>query len=176
MGAHLTVHDRLVAFDVRDSDRTNVQNVGENIHQGLEVALRWQPRPWGSVHASYTGHRSVFQGPDLDGNHVAGVPEQRFFVEATDRLRPVWICPAVDAADEYCADNANTAAAESYTLVDVGPGLRDLGLESVDIRPYAEVSDVFDTSYTGSVSINAKDNYSEPGTGRAYKIGVTIRL
>lgn len=173
---HLNVDDRLVAFDFPDSDRTYFRNVGENTHQGLEAALRWHPHPWISVHTSYTGNRSVFLGKDLDGNHVPGVPEHRLFVEATGHLGPVWIRPAVDAVDDYYADNANTAVAESYTLVDVRAGLRDMGLESLDLRPYAEVSNVFDTQYTGSVSINANDNFYEPGAGRAYKVGVSIRL
>ncbi len=173
---HLSVDDRLVAFDFPNSDRTYFQNVGQNRHQGLEVALQWDPQAWLSLQTSYSANRSLFEDEELDGNRVPGVPEHRLFVEATGRLHSFWLRPSVDAVSDYYANNANTAVSEGYTLVNVRAGLQDVGLESVTVQPYAEVSNLFDTQYNGSVSINAGDNFFEPGAGRAYKVGVTVRL
>jgi iron complex outermembrane receptor protein len=173
---HLWVDDRLVAFDFPDSDRTYFRNVGANTHQGVEIALQWQARPWLSFQGSYTGNRSVFEDESLDGNRVPGVPEQRFFAEATVETSSVWGRVSLDSVSDYFANNENTAVSEGHTLVDVRAGLRDLGFDEIDIRPYAEVSNLFDTQYNGSVSINAGDNFFEPGPGRAYKAGVTLTL
>jgi len=173
---HLSVDDRLVAFDFPKSDRTYFQNVGQNRHQGLEVALQWNPQDWLSLQTSYSANRSLFEDDALEDNRVPGVPEHRLYAEATGRLHPFWLRPSIDAVSDYYANNANTAVSEGYTLVNIRAGLQDVGLESVTIQPYAEVSNLFDTQYNGSVSINAGDNFFEPGAGRAYKLGATVRL
>lgn len=178
---HLSVDDRLVAFDFPDSDRTYFRNLGENTHQGLEAFLRWNALPQLTLQASYTGNRSVFEDDALDGNRVPGVPEHRFFARATGTLNAFWLRLSIDAVDDYYANNANTAESEGYTLLDIRGGIQNLLLGSVELRPYVEVSNVFDTQYNGSVSINADPqdpsaNFYEPGPGRAYKVGVTATL
>jgi len=184
---HLSVDDRLVAFDFPNSNRTYFQNLGQNAHQGFEVALRWQAAPSLELQTTYTGNRSIFDqesgsnsgtspSAGLDGNRVPGVPEHRFFGQATGTYRSLWTRLSVDAVSDYYANNANTAISEGYTLVDVRVGLRDLSVGSIQLRPYAEISNVFDTEYNGSVSINAGENFFEPGAGRAFKAGVTATL
>lgn len=172
---HLSVQDRLVSFDFPNSDRTYFQNVGENTHQGIEASLRWKAYPGLTLQTSYTGNRSVFQDESLEENRVPGVPEHRLFTSLTGNAENLWVRLSLDAVSEYYADNENTAVSEGYTLVDMRTGYQ-LDLGSVDLRPYAEVSNVFDVQYNGSVSINAGDNYFEPGPGRAYKLGVTMTL
>ncbi len=189
---HLSVDDRLVAFDFPNSDRTYFQNLGQNTHQGLELALRWQAGPGLEFRTTYTGNRSVFgqeNGNDqesspeesLDGNRVPGVPEHRFFGQVTGTYQSLWTRLSIDSVSDYYANNANNAVSESYTLVDARVGLRDLSVGSVHLRPYVEVSNVFDTNYNGSVSINADPedptaNFYEPGAGRAFKAGITATL
>lgn len=173
---HLWVDDRLVAFDFPDSDRTFFRNVGSNVHQGLDIALQWQARPWLSLETTYTGNRSLFTGEELDGNDIPGVPPHRLFLEATSQIDPLWIRSSLDVVSDYYANNANTAESDGYAIVDIRVGLRSLGLDRVDLRPYAEISNLFDTQYNGSVSINAGDNFFEPGPGRAYKIGLTMTV
>jgi iron complex outermembrane receptor protein len=186
---YLSVDDRLVAFDFPNSDRTYFRNLGENTHQGIEIALRWQASSWLELRTTYTGNRSVFEGADVDeqesgtpeigdlsGNRVPGVPEHRFFGQATGTFSPLWLRLSVDTVSDYYADNANTAVSEGYALVDLRAGLQDLSVGTVQLRPYAEVSNLFDTQYNGSVSINAGGNFFEPGAGRAFKAGITATL
>lgn len=173
---HLWVDDRLVSFDFPNSDRTFFRNVGSNVHQGLEVDLQWQPRPWLSLQTTYTGNRSLFTEDDLKGNRIPGVPPHRIVVEATGSMAPLWGQASLDAVSDYYADNANTAESDGYALVHLRVGLHHLGLDQIDLRPYAEVSNLFDTQYNGSVSINAGDNFFEPGPGRAYKVGITMTV
>lgn len=178
---HFSVRDRLVAFPFPDSDRTYFENAGENSHQGLEASVGWHVRPWLSVQTSYTGNRSVFEDDELDGNHVPGVPKHRFFASATGETQHVWTRLSLDAVSDYYANNANTAVSEGYTLVDIRAGLTNLSVGRLELQPYAEISNLFDRKYNGSVSINADPqdpsaNFYEPGPGRAYKVGVTATL
>ncbi len=174
----LHVSDRLVQFqfDDPDSDRAYFRNLGDNVLRGFEVALDWRPRPWIRGTLTYTGNRSIFADGDLKNNRVPGVPEQRLFGRLTSSVDPVWLRASVDQVSNYYVDNANSAVSEGYTLVDLRVGLQGLGLDAVTVRPYAEVSNLFDTQYNGSVSINAGDNFYEPGPGRAYKAGLTVTL
>lgn len=173
----LFVQDRLVQFEIPDSGgRAYFQNVGENTHRGIEASLQWHPRSWLALQTSYTGNRSVFQDDELEGNRVPGVPEHRLFASVTGEANEVWGRLSLDAVSDYYADNENTAVSDGYTLVDIRTGYSGWDIGSVDVRPYAEVSNLFDVQYNGSVSINAGDNYFEPGPGRAYKLGVTVTL
>ncbi len=173
---HLSVEDRLVAFDFPNSDRTYFENVGENTHQGIETSLKWHASPGLDVQATYTGNRSIFQDGNLENNRVPGVPDHRLFTSVTGETHDLWVRLSFDAVSDYYADNENTAVSEGYTLFDVRAGYHGLSLGSAQLRPYAEVSNLFDTQYNGSVSINANGNYFEPGPGRAYKVGVTLTL
>lgn len=174
----LWVQDRLVSFEIPDSGgRAYFQNVGENTHRGLELAVQWEAQPWLSLQTSYTANRIVFDGTDaLNGNRVPGVPDQRFSAQATARLAPVWMRLSWTAVDRYFADNANTARIDGYALADLRLGLTDVTLGHATVRPYAEVGNIFDVAYTGSVSINANDNFYEPGVGRTMRAGVTVTL
>ncbi|MGM0706316.1 MAG: TonB-dependent receptor domain-containing protein, partial [Bacteroidota bacterium] len=174
----LWVQDRLVSFEIPDSGgRSYFQNVGENTHRGLELAVQWEAQPWLSLQTSYTANRIVFDGTDaLNGNRVPGVPDQRFTAQATAQRGPVWMRLSWTAVDRYFADNANTARIDGYALTDIRVGLTDTTLGQTTVRPYVEVGNAFDASYIGSVSINANDNFYEPGVGRTVQAGVTVTL
>ena len=174
----LWVNERLVSFEIPDSGgRAYFQNVGENTHRGVELAVQWDPQPWLALEASYTANRIVFDGTDaLDGNRVPGVPDQRFVAQATAAYGMVWTRVSWTAVDSYFADNANTARVDGYALADLRVGLTNVTLRQASVRPYVEVGNAFDMTYTGSVSINANDNFYEPGMGRTLKAGLTLTL
>ncbi|WP_410338484.1 TonB-dependent receptor domain-containing protein [Longimonas sp.] len=139
--------------------------------------MQWEAQPWLSLQTSYTANRIVFDGTDaLNGNRVPGVPDQRFSAQATAQRGPVWMRLSWTAVDRYFADNANTARIDGYALTDIRVGLTDTTLGQTTVRPYVEVGNAFDASYIGSVSINANDNFYEPGVGRTVQAGVTVTL
>ena len=174
----LWVDDRLVSFEIPDSGgRAYFQNVGANTHRGLELAVQWDARPWLDLETSYTANRIVFDNDDaIDGNRVPGVPDQRFVAHATASVSPVWLRLSWTAVSDYWADNANTARVDGYALTNAHVGLTDTALGGATIRPYVAVNNVFDVAYIGSVSINANDNFYEPGVGRTLRAGVTVTL
>ena len=184
----LSVDDRLAPFQIED--RTYFWNFGGSTHQGVETSLEWRPLSALTLQASYTGNRLTFDdddvdeidvpgGPedeDLDGNRIPGVPDHRFFVSATGELQNVWVRASVRTLSDYYADNANTAVSEGYTLTDIRIGLTGLQLAEAELRPYAEVSNLFDVTHNGSVSLNAGDDFFEPGPQRAFKLGLTMTI
>lgn len=173
----LWVDDRLVQFEIPDSGgRAFFQNVGENTHRGVELAVQWDAQSWLTLETSYTANRIVFEDDDLQGNRVPGVPDQRFSATATAQSNSIWLRLSYDAVDDYFADNQNTAVSDGYALLDMRLGHTGINIAGSTLRPYVEVSNVFDTTYNGSVSINANDNYFEPGMGRSFKAGLTLAL
>ena len=173
----LSVDDRLVQHEIPDSGgRAFFQNLGENTHRGIELAVAWQPQPWLSLHTAYTANRVVFEDEELQNNRVPGLPDQRFSASARVEGPTAYLRLSWDAVSDYFADNANTVSVDGYGLADIQVGLTDLRVGGVSARPYVGVRNVFDTDHIGSVSINANGNFFEPGAGRALEAGVTMAL
>lgn len=171
---HLNVRDRLVPFE-DETGRSFFRNAGENVHQGVELALEWTPVQALDLRASYAGSRFVFTEDALDGNEIPGVPRHRLFAQLMVRTRPLWLRPSVEAVSSYYTDEANTAENEGYVLLHLRGGPAPLTFSGTTLHVFAALHNVFDTSYNGSVVINAfGGRYFEPAPGRTWELGLSL--
>lgn len=174
---YMHADDRLVQQEIPDSGgRVFFRNLGTNTHRGGELAVAWQPEPWLSLHAAYTANQVVFEDEALDGNRVPGLPDQRFLATARVDGSMAYLRLSWDAVSDYFADNANEVKADGYAVADVQVGLTNVEAGPLSLQPYAGVRNILDTDYIGSVAINARGNFFEPGAGRVLEAGVTVAL
>lgn len=176
----MTVTDALVPFQVAGADgRDFFRNASHTRHRGAEFGVTGMLLPRVVLQAAYTWTDVRFTEhgvrSELDGNRVPGIVPHRAFAA----LR--WTGSAVDVAVETShnaaqyADDANTAEADGYTLVDVRATGR-LRWSGADWLPFVAIENVLDVAHSASVTVNAVGGrYYEPAPGRTLLVGVSIR-
>jgi len=174
------LNDELIPFEsVEQPGRTFFKNAGSSRYQGFEAALFGQLGSVFDGRLTYTYTSAEFveyivDGTDLAGNRIPGQAPHR--LEGVVRgeqgrgfaeLRLLYM-------DEIPANDANTAASESYGLVDLRAGLRELDLGRLVVSPFAGVTNLFDQTYVASVVVNAfGGRFFEPGPSRGVYVGLS---
>jgi iron complex outermembrane recepter protein len=77
------------------------------------------------------------------------------------------------------ADDANNPLAEapSRRLADFRLGANEVNLLGLRLSPFAGITNLFDATYTSSVSVNAfGGRFFEPGPGRSLYLGASVAL
>lgn len=155
---------------------------GKSRRRGLEVGIDWMPRSRLSVAGALaaTSNKYLAYTSDLgtfDDNDIAGLPS----INASLRMRyasavGVSLEGALEHVGMYFADDANTAEAPAYTLVNATLGYSLPG--TVDkVRAFISGNNLFDADYVASVFINGiSGQYFEPGLPRSLAAGLTLRL
>lgn len=120
--------------------------------------------------------RAVFNGGELDGNDLPGVPS--FQSGAILTLTPGSQRFAIDAryTGRFPADSRNTALTDSYLLTNLRWTTNPLQLGgNTSLRPFVNVGNVFNERYATSVNINAFGGfYFEPGASRSLQAGLQL--
>jgi len=172
----MKVQDLLVSFQTEQDGPTFFRNEGETDHYGIETSFSFTTHPVYSLELMANVMRAVFNGGDLDGNDLPGVPS--FQSGAILSLTPGTQRFTVDTrfTGRYPADSQNTALTDSYMVT----GLRwttdpiQLGGDTF-LRPFVNVGNLFNQRYTTSVNINAFGGfYFEPGTSRSLQAGLQL--
>ena len=178
------LENQLVPFEVPISpgepERTFFRNAGRSKHTGWEVSADWVALPGLATRLAYTRVDAVFtdyvvDGVSYAGNKVPGLAPNRVDgLVSLERgmgfgeIRGLW-------QDDVPVDDAGTASAEGYFLVDARVGIRDLRMGGFTVEPFVGVANVFDETYVASVIPNAfGQRYFEPGPPRTYRIGVGV--
>jgi iron complex outermembrane receptor protein len=150
-------------------------NLGENTQQGIEASLTWTPSPPVEVAARYTGTRFTIEAPSsLEGNRVPGVPPHRGYVHLQAEQNGWWGRLSAEGVPEFYVDDANTAEAPSYVLLDLRIGHRGLSWQGTTFKPFVTVDNVLDERYAASVVVNGGGEYYEPGPARAFSLGLNV--
>ena len=175
---YLRIRDRLMPFQTEEGgDQVFYRSAGESNHRGLEAAASWRFMPDWELGLTYTAGRLVFQGGDLDGNRIPGVPDQRLYAHLQAERQGLWARLGVEAVSAYFADDANEAENDSYALLDAHLGHAGIGVGEARLQPFLKVSNLLDTRYNGSVIINAfGGRYFEPAPGRTVQVGLNLAL
>lgn len=114
-----------------------------------------------------------FAGLDLSGNQIPGVPEHSAYAELTWRHAPSGFSSGLEArwADRVFVDDVNSAAADSYVVVNWHAGFRQR-LGAWQLEEFVRVDNVADERYVGSVVVNAVNGrFFEPAPPRTFLIG-----
>ena len=172
----MKVEDLLVSFQTEQDGPTFFRNEGQTDHYGIETSFSFSTHPVYTLELMANVMRAVFNGGELDGNDLPGVPS--FQSGAILSLTPGSQRFTIDAryTGRYPADSQNTALTDSYVVT----GLRwttdpiQLG-GNTNFRPFVNVGNLFDQRYTTSVNINAFGGfYFEPGTSRSLQAGLQL--
>lgn len=174
----VVTRDELIAFQVPNGQgRQFFRNAGRTTRGGLEAALSGPAGPV-TLGASATWLRYVYDeftvsGTDFAGNRVPGVAPA--MASAFASVAPSWGLVAIEASrvGRVAVNNANTAWADPYTLVNARIALRpDAALR---IEPVLGVDNLFDRTYAANVVVNASGGrFFEPGPGRTLYVAMRI--
>jgi iron complex outermembrane recepter protein len=178
--AHRTaLRDELVPFEVEGvAGRVFYRNVGRSEHRGFEVALSGAAvgRLSGRAAYSYLDARfRDYRRGDLvfDDNRIPGVAPhsadgvvrwtgEHWFAESRGQYRGA-----------VPADDANTAEAPPFFVLDVRGGAGPLRVGGLELSPVAGVNNVLDRRYVAATAVNAFGaRFFEPGPARTYYLGV----
>ena len=175
---HLDVGDRLVPFQTEAGGaRTFFRNDGNDTHDGVELSASWRPRPGLELQGTYTGSRLVFDDGALAGRRLPGVPDHHAFGSLRVERHGFRARLTAEAFSAYFADDANTVKTDGTLILDLYLGHDGPTLHTVRLQPFFQVNNVFDRSYDGSVSINARGGrFFEPAAGRTVRAGMTVAL
>ena len=160
------------------------RNAGESQHRGVEATLTVASSDGilrGDVTYTYTD--ALFEefapaGNDYAGNRVPGVARER--AQARLRVSPdLWWAEVVAShSSRVQANDANTAWAPSYSLVDLRVGLEEIALGGMSVSPWVAITNVFNKDYIASLFVNSAfgGRFFEPGPDRSLQIGMRAQF
>lgn len=173
------LRDELVPFEVAsDPGRTFYRNAAESSHDGFELTARASLPGALDLRSSWTRVDARFgagQGADLEGQRIPGRAPNRLETRLTRAAGALRGTLDVLWSDAVPTNDRNTGEAPSWLRVDlrVGPGPVRFG--GWQIEPWAEVGNLFDERYVGSVVVNAfGGRWFEPAPGRNLTVGAQV--
>jgi len=175
-----TVENGLLRYEGSD-EQVFFRNAGETSRDGLEAAVRWDPRSDLEVRLAYTYQDFVFvrfedRGTDFSGNREPGAPPHTLFAGVTHRA-PAGLTSGVDLRwfDSYPVNDSNTASNWSHMIVDARFAL-DVEWRGGALRPFFGIDNAFDERYNASAMLNAiAARYYEPAPGRTFYVGLSVQ-
>jgi len=170
--------DELISAYEDPEGREVYDNLAANTHDGLEASLTWQATPGLEVAARYTGSRFVIKessDSSLVGNRVPGIPTRRLYLHTELSHDGWWGRLSGQGVPSYYTNDANTAEAPRYVLVNLNFGHEGIETVGLTLKPFATVRNVLDEQYAGSVVVNAfGGRYYEPAPGRSFAAGLNV--
>lgn len=116
-----------------------------------------------------------FEGLDLSGNSLPGVPEHSVYGALVWRHAASGFSAGLEGrwADRVYVDDINSAAADSYVVFNLHAGFRQR-TRSWQFEEFVRVDNVADENYVGSVVVNAVNGrFFEPAPPRTFLLGFT---
>ena len=184
------VRDELIPFESPSgAGRRYFRNAGRTERRGLELGLRADMGPLrAGLSYSWADYKfddyavETIAGDEIittvyDGKRIPGIPVHQAQASLTWALARVHATVETVAASRTLVDDANSAAAPGYAVVNLRVGGRVPMGGLGRIEPVIGVHNLFDRSYVGSVSVNAAaafGRYYEPAPGRTIFAGLTV--
>ena len=168
--------DNLINSQRNQSGYQFYTNFGKNTQRGLEANLTWTPSSRFEVATRYTGTQFVIDAPStLDGNRVPGIPPHRGYVHVQSELATGWWGRlSAEGVPEFYVNDANTAKAPSYVLLDLRLGHGGLSWQGTTFKPFITVDNLLDERYAASVVVNGGGEFYEPGPARSFSVGLNV--
>jgi iron complex outermembrane receptor protein len=186
-GYAINMKDELVPFEVpSDSSGGQVyyRNAGSAAHRGVELSLICHRltslkalMSFNYIDAYFKNY--VVNGIDYSGNKVPGITPTRTAAELTYTTPfKLYVSALAQIFGNVIANDANTAIADSHTIFDLDIGHDGISFgkdENAKLILSGGISNVFNTHYISSVSINASANrYYEPAPGRCFFLNARL--
>ncbi|HET6631614.1 MAG TPA: TonB-dependent receptor [Rhodanobacteraceae bacterium] len=179
--------DALAVYS-NDNGRSTYSNVGRARRRGAELELHLPLAVHWRLQAAYTFLDARFRSTSSEcaraadcairpGARIPGVPRQALNASLHWRAGNGWHAAlALSAIGNVVVDDANSAGAPGYALLDASLGyIGHLG--DATVAPFLRIDNLADRRYIGSVIVNeGNGRYFEPGPGRALFVGCRIRF
>jgi len=175
---YIRVEDELLPYS-RDFT-TFYENAESSDRIGLELAFRVQLNPDLAANASYTYSHFEFDeftdgnGNNFDGARIPGVPRNMASL-SFDYQNPLGLFGALEFQyiDEREADNANSAEAEDYLVVNLRVGY-EREYRGFDLGIFGAINNMTGQRYTDNLRINDGNmRFFEPAVGLNFHYGVS---
>jgi iron complex outermembrane recepter protein len=175
----IITEDELIGFQVpgAQAGRQFFRNAGQTTRRGAEGTVSGRSGPISLGLAAswlrYVYDEFVIAGTNYDGNRVPGVAPVTVNVFANHQSR--WGLIALEGVrvGRVATNNANTAWADAYTLLNARFAYR--APTRLALEPVVGIDNVFDKTYAANVVVNAAaGRYFEPGAGRTFWFGVRM--
>jgi iron complex outermembrane receptor protein len=177
----LWINDLLFPYQLEANGPTFYRNQGETRHTGIEAQLGWQIHQDLKLSANTTVTNATFkevQPDSLKGNKVPGIAPFRLNGKASWMPGNFLLSLTYKHVGSYMADNMNTAKNDAYNIFDATFSFRKhFSPQGIEVQPFINVNNLFDTRYNGSVTVNAfGGRYFEPAPGRSLQAGVSVNF
>lgn len=160
---HMQINDLLVAQRVGDDQYIGV-NAGETLHQGIEANInyRWDieqilrvsPYVTASI-GKYEFKEFLNNGIDYSGNELTGVPSNKINAGIMIEKKGFYLSSDLYYADKTPMNDANSAYADSYSLLNAKAGYRFELFKGLSSHISAGVNNIANTHYASMVLVNA---------------------
>lgn len=174
----MQVHDLLIPYETEVDGPTFFRNEGNTEHYGIEAAIEISTNQFYSLGLMINALQATFDEGEFDGNDLPGVPSLKS--GANLKLRPGSQFFSIDATfmDRYPADSENNHLTDRYLVTDLRWTTQPFSLTEVaTIRPFINIGNIFNTTYTTSVNIDAFGGYFyEPGRTRSFQAGLQVNF
>ncbi|PAU93834.1 hypothetical protein CK503_09170 [Aliifodinibius salipaludis] len=177
----LWIDDLLFPYQLETDGPTFYRNQGETRHTGIEAQLGWQIHQDLKLSATTTVTNATFkevQPDSLKGNEVPGIAPFRLNGKASWTPGNFLLSLTYKHVSSYMADNRNTAENDAYHVFDGSFSFQKLfSTQDVEVQPFIDINNLFDTRYNGSVTVNAfGGRYFEPAPGRNWQAGISLNF
>lgn len=166
-----------LAVDSSRDGRTTYRNRGSARRRGIEAELQLSLAPRWQAHLAYTLLDARFAQPlaGTAGTRIAGVPRSALDASLRWGGSRGWHAQLqLSAVSAVLANDANTARAPGYGLIDASMGYV-MDTPRMQIAPFVRLDNLLDRRYIGSVIVNeSTGRYFEPGPGRAIYVGCRV--
>jgi iron complex outermembrane receptor protein len=172
--------DNEIAVDTNTGGRTTYRNAGRTQRSGLEASWStdWDSGLGVALAYTYLTARygdTVSGSTILAGNFIPGIPRQTIYAEGSWQHRPSGFGAALEirSVGKAWANDANSDAAESYTIANIRLGLEQQG-GKWRFNEFLRLDNLGDRKYSGSVIVNeGNSRFFEPAPGRNWLVGVS---
>ncbi|MEX0662322.1 MAG: TonB-dependent receptor [Balneolaceae bacterium] len=172
----MQVQDLLLPFQTEADGPVFFRNEGKTDHYGLEASVQVSPNDFFDVQLMVNILEATFNGGDLDGNNLPGVPKEKFSSRFTFRPGNQVVSLENQWTGSYTADSENLSLNQDYFLTNIQWTTNAIQLsDQSSLRPFISVNNVFNTRYNTSVNIDAFGGFLfEPGSDRSFQAGLQI--
>ena len=175
------VKEELIPYQITGGGgRVYYRNAGKTRRTGFEVgvgtALGRVDLTLAYSLSHFTFVEFVVDTNKYNGNTVPGVPAHVVQLAGTYHRHTLWGTLEFVAKSKVWANDANTASAPGYLVMNIRLGGTAL-FGRPWLQPVIGVSNILDEMYVGSVAVNAAaGRYYEPAPGRVFFAGLTAGL
>jgi iron complex outermembrane receptor protein len=180
----LWIKDLLFPYQLETNGPTFYRNQGETRHTGIEAQVGWQIHPDLKISANTTVTNAEFiQAQTVDSlslrdNEVPGIAPFRLNGKVSWKPGNFLLSLTYKHIGSYMANNLNTAKNDAYNIFDASFSFRKpFSPQGIEVQPFINVNNLFDTRYNGSVTVNAfGGRYFEPAPGRSWQAGISVNF